>query len=324
MAANASSQDFFLLLKGNFDPLFQDKEVGWKPVQQEISKVMKQVAFVTHRDAPEITVDDQLTASVLEDWGVKVSAAPWDEPGIDWGKFDVVILRSCWNYHLRVRDFRDWIKRLSTLKTTVLNPPQLLLWNMHKGYLQELSKRGVPVFPTVWLPRGSSGDLNQILIENRWDEAILKPAISAGAHQTYRIQAGGPLPEDLPDLLYSQDMMVQQLSHELITKGELSLIFFGRRFSHMIRSLPAPGDFRVQPKYSGTWEVETASQEMKTQALRILQKVDGEILYARIDGVTREDGTFVLSELELIEPSLMLADSPGSAENFAYAISTLI
>jgi len=39
----------------------------------------------------------------------------------------------------------------------------VLRWNLHKGYLRELEAAGVPIVPTVFLERGASPDLDQML-----------------------------------------------------------------------------------------------------------------------------------------------------------------
>jgi hypothetical protein len=48
-------------------------------------------------------------------------------------------------------------------------------------------------------------------------------------------------------------------------------------------------------------------------AKKILSLFDGEILYARVDGVLR-DGQFILMEVELIEPELFLSYNENAHE----------
>ena len=49
-----------------------------------------------------------------------------------------------------------------------------------------------------------------------------------------------------------------------------------------------------------------------------------QLLYARVDLVPGPDGTPVLMELELTEPSLFLSTSPGAADRFATAIAAAV
>jgi hypothetical protein len=55
------------------------------------------------------------------------------------------------------------------------------------------------------------------------------------------------------------------------------------------------------------------------QARQVVERIPGPWLYARVDGV-EAGGTFLLMELELIEPSLFLACDPEAPAWFANAV----
>src|SRR5262245_51314885 len=99
---------------------------------------MTTLAFVTYREAPELTEDDRVAAEALEARGVEVHAAPWDDPRVAWDEFDAVVLRSCWNYHLHSRAFLDWVAALERDGVPVWNPPDIVRWNFEKTYLRDL------------------------------------------------------------------------------------------------------------------------------------------------------------------------------------------
>ena len=61
---------------------------------------MNKVALVSYAGCPELTDDDRLLLPALRHLGVQAKCAVWDAP-VDWTEFDQVILRSCWDYHLR-------------------------------------------------------------------------------------------------------------------------------------------------------------------------------------------------------------------------------
>jgi len=45
--------------------------------------------------------------------------------------------------------------------------------------LRDLAARGVPIVPTRWLARGRQVGLAQLLRDERWGDAVVKPAVSA-------------------------------------------------------------------------------------------------------------------------------------------------
>lgn len=246
------------------------------------------IALVTWRGLPALAADDRLLADALVGRDAVVDAVIWDDPNVDWHQYDAIVVRSTWDYHKRVDEFRAWLDRMEGLP--LWNPPALLRRNIHKSYLLELQELGIEIVPTVFMSRG----------------VIVKPAVSATAHQT---------------MLLDYDVLIQPFVPEIASDGELSFVFLGRSFSHCVRKRPAAGDFRVQTDFGGTAERISVDASLISQAERIAATLGEEWLYARIDGIVR-DGRLVLMELEATEPSLFLDEA--SAERFADAITSLV
>src|SRR5207248_10238751 len=134
----------------------------------------------------------------------------WDDPGVDWHGIKVSVVRSTWDYHHRLDEFLAWAERVATL-TRLWNPVEVLRWNTHKSYLRDLAARGVPVVPTILLEAGSTVDLATLLARAGWQEAVIKPAVSASAHETIRASLEG-LAEGqahVNRLLPAHDLLVQ-------------------------------------------------------------------------------------------------------------------
>src|SRR5438270_14045332 len=91
---------------------------------------------------------------------------------------------SCWDYHLRLPEFLGWIARRERAGSVVWNRADLLRWNCHKGYLRDLAARDVATVPTRWLARGEEIDLRALLADAAWQDAVVKPAVSASASGT--------------------------------------------------------------------------------------------------------------------------------------------
>ncbi|HEX8230468.1 MAG TPA: hypothetical protein VF826_14305 [Chloroflexia bacterium] len=282
---------------------------------------MHRVALATYRDLPQLCDDDRLLLDYLDQHGVRAEAVVWDAEDVAWESFDCVVLRSCWDYHLRPSEFAEWVQRLAAAQVPMLNPAETVLWNMDKAYLQDLERNGVKVVPTVWLRKGEPADLRAILERHAWDEAVIKPSISATAFKTWRTTlADAPNSNtELQQMLAAADLLVQPFIKEVAEKGEWSLVFFGGEYSHAVLKRPRNGDFRVQERYGGSSRRETPPAELVARASEVLSLASKPWSYARVDGV-EVDGELMLMELELIEPYLFLSEHPQAAQRFAEAI----
>jgi glutathione synthase/RimK-type ligase-like ATP-grasp enzyme len=286
----------------------------------EPSRPAPRLAFATFGGRPELTADDRLAAEALRRRGAVVQPLRWDAPIGEWASFDAVIVRSVWDYHLRPLEFLQWVEALERAGTRLLNPPDVLRWNHHKSYLRHLASQGVATVPTAWVERGADVDLVGLLADRGWAEAVVKPAISASAHQTWA-SSRSSAPSDqgrFHDLLSAGDVLVQPLVPEVRSKGEWSLVFFGGAFSHAMLKRPREGDFRVQEELGGTAECREPPSALVEQARQALAAAPAPCVYARVDGVER-DGGLVVMELELIEPVLYLGAEGGAPDRFAGA-----
>ena len=280
-----------------------------------------QIAFATSSSHPTLTADDQLAVSALESRNVRVTPAVWTDRTVAWCEFDLIVVRSTWDYHTRTGEFREWIDRLDALGAPVWNPPALLRWNMEKTYLLALARAGVAVVPMALLSKDAQPDLARVLEERGWYDAVVKPVISATAYRTWRVSRAtlANTQSELDELLDNSDAMVQPFLPAIQTEGEWSLMFFDGAFSHAVRKRPRSGDFRVQTEFGGRASPERAPKSVLSAAHRVLAKIREPWLYARVDGVETDAG-FQLLELEMLEPSLFLSLGPDAPRRFADAI----
>jgi glutathione synthase/RimK-type ligase-like ATP-grasp enzyme len=285
----------------------------------------RRIALATSARYPELPADERLAVPALARLGVTAEPVVWDAAGAAWSAFDAVVIRSCWDYHLKVADFLAWLGRLERLGLPVLNPAPLVRWNADKRYLLALAERGVAIVPTRVLPRGAPDPREALLRALDGldaDEAVVKPAVSASAHDTWRTSRAAAAADAgrLQALLAAGDVLVQPFVPAVTGAGEWSVLCFGGRPSHAVLKRPAPGDWRVQGELGGTAELGTAPAVALRQARRVLEAAGaGTAAYARVDGCVI-DGAFVLMELELIEPQLYLDLAPHAPDRFARAI----
>lgn len=282
----------------------------------------KKIAFVTCSVKPDFAADDLHVVASLKSSGAEVHPLPWDDDGVKWKTFDLVVLRSCWNYQLYPEKFQRWIERLEQEKINLANSGKTARWNLHKGYLKDLRQQGVHTPETVWIPQGGTCNLSSLINTRQWTKAVVKPAISANALNTFVFSVSSAAQEqDRFDTLIAQgDMLIQKFVPEVQENGEWSLIFFNKEFSHAVIKRPAVKDFRVQHDFGGTATHAEPPSFVLQQAKTILDLIEEPLLFARVDGVVSED-KFLLMELELIEPVLFLEKNNGAAHAFAQAMT---
>lgn len=276
------------------------------------------IAFATCVEIPDLTPDDRLAASRCEELGLEVAAVSWDDPAADWSGYAAVILRSCWDYHLRVDAFRAWFARLRTAGCAVWNPLSLVEWNLDKRYLLDLAERGVAIVPTVVCDGGTVQSLEQLRAHWQAEAGlVVKPVHGASAHGVWLATGAEPRAEQerLQREVADVPLLVQPLQESVCAAGETSLIYFDGRFSHAVRKLPAAGRFEAQEHLGGTVAPLEVPADRVAWGEAILDTLPTRPLYARVDLVpARGSEGDLLMELELCEPSLYLdldRDAPG-------------
>lgn len=217
---------------------------------------------------------------------------------------DPVILRTTWDYFLHLPEFLAWVDRCPR----ILNPAPVVRWNSNKHYLFELEAAGHTILPTLLYPA-----------QPAWTgPLIVKPTVSANAHQTQVFQGWDEQAEAACQAIQATgcDALIQPFFDEVLD-GELSFVFFDGNFSHCVKKVPAPGDFRVQTEHGGSVERVSPDADLLAQASAVIAGRD--LLYARVDGIVR-DGRLHIMELEVIEPELYTRLTDDGADRFADAI----
>jgi glutathione synthase/RimK-type ligase-like ATP-grasp enzyme len=280
----------------------------------------KRLALITWSGLPQGAESERLMLPHLAAANVETEIVDWKSSGCDFSKFDLIVLRSCWDYHLRVAEFIDWLRRAAQA-TSVLNAVETVLWNHNKFYLREVQALGIEIAPTIFVSHAEALGAEQATIRN-WDKIVVKPAVSASAHNTRLMDGATFSARSEPVLrMQGQPFLVQRFIPEIQKQGEISFVYIDGRFSHAALKRPAEGDFRVQQEHGGSSELFHPDPSLLAQANQIAATVPQvrDSLYCRIDAVAR-GGKLVLMELELIEPELYLGLADGAAERFAEAI----
>jgi glutathione synthase/RimK-type ligase-like ATP-grasp enzyme len=276
------------------------------------------IALATFDVFPAGDADDQPLPAALggADWVV------WDDPDADWDAYDLVVIRSTWDYQARREDFVAWAQARGD---RLVNPPEIVVWNTDKAYMRELAAAGLPVVVTDLVAPGApftppAGD----------GEYVVKPTVSAGSRDTARFTAqeadrAAALVADIH--ASGRTAMVQPYVASVDARGETATLFFDGAYSHAIHKGPL-----LRPGAEPTQEVFAAEEILPRAATAAERDVAGRAVawaterfgvapaYARVDLVEDATGAPVVLELELTEPSLFFAHGDGAVERFARAV----
>lgn len=265
--------------------------------------------------------EDRLVHHALEQLGLKTLRLAWDDVLFDWSTTKAILFRSTWDYFDRFNEFSTWLEIVSK-QTQLLNSENLIRWNIDKHYLLDLKKEGIHIAESHFIEKGAKVTLKQLHHILNWSTTVLKPCISGSARHTYKLTT-----ENLDDhelifqkLIKEEAMMLQPFQHNIVLKGEVSMMVFNGRYSHAILKKAKTGDFRVQDDFGGSVHNYTPSEEeiffAEASVLACLELP----IYARVDIFEDNDGRIALSELELIEPELWFRHHKDAAMALAKGI----
>ncbi len=288
-----------------------------------------QIALATCAGVPPDFDDDELIVEALRERGTSAEFVEWDDPAADWEAYDRVVIRSTWDYTLRLDEYLDWVDRVDG---RLRNTPELVRWNSDKRYVGDLADAALPVVPTRFInPGEEAGELvGQIAI---------KPTVSAGGRDTGRF---GPVAHEAARELVEQIVadgrtaMLQPYLEAVETEGETALVFIAGELAHVLhkRAVLAPDEVApvrddalraAEAMYDPTLvTVGKAAEDQRELGRRVIgwlaERFGAPPLIARVDTVRDASGSPVVLELEAVEPNLYLRQAPATAQLLADAI----
>jgi glutathione synthase/RimK-type ligase-like ATP-grasp enzyme len=272
--------------------------------------LVPKVALATCAEIPEGDEEAPPLIEALAARGVEATPAVWDDPAQDWARYDLVVIRSTWDYPDRRDEFLRWADSLPF----VLNPADVLRWNTHKQYLGYL---GIDAVPTRLVPPGAP-------FEPPEAPFVVKPAVGVGSIGVARYDAGDErATAHVADLhAAGKTVLVQPYMEAVDEQGETTLMYVADEFSHALRKEPllapgaAPGAGLYLEERLRATEPSADERALAERALAALPFPRSRLLYARIDLLP---GPVVL-EVELTEPSLFIGYAEDAPERFADAI----
>lgn len=288
------------------------------------------IALVTARAARDKDDDLPPLVDALHAAGADVAVLDWDDPGVDWPAWDVVVIRSPWDYTARLAEFLAWARRTDAA-TQLLNPYDIVRWNTDKHYLADVERAGAAIVPSRFVEPGDDAEAAIRAFLDAFPHAaefVVKPCVGAGSRgaQRHAREAVGAATAHAQGLLAEGgSVLLQPYLDRVDEHGETALVFFDGAYSHAIRKGPLlrrDGEAsralfaaeHIQPR-----EPTAAEHALAVRTLAAVPSATP-LLYTRVDLIHDADGEPRVLELELSEPSLFFAHGAGSAGRYAAAI----
>ena len=297
------------------------------------------VAFVTTTDLSAIhdDVDLPVQEAAFAAAGIELQLLAWEDRSAQWDAFDLVVVRSPWNYVEHLDEFRSWLSDRRT-NQRVHNPVSVIEWNLDKRYLNDLADRGVPTVPTRFVD--SIDEFHAAIEAISEAEVVVKPSISAGSRLTGRFRLGDPATEELARRILAggQAVMVQPYAARIDAEGEIGTVVFDGEISHSFRKAAlldrngalVGGEYREEiSAFDAPEDVVELVGHARRAATAIARERNWieeghELLYGRYDVIRLDDGSPALLEAELFEPCFFLSTSPGAAQRFVRAVTARV
>jgi glutathione synthase/RimK-type ligase-like ATP-grasp enzyme len=279
---------------------------------------VSRLAIVTSKGADD--PDNPRLFAALGALQLSADLVVWDDDAVRWDDYDLVVIRSTWDYPPRRAEFLEWASSISRLE----NPFPIVEYSSDKHYLADLEAHGLSVIPSRFYATGESPnfDFGELV------DFVVKPCVGAGSLNVVRYRG-----DDVEaaarhvDALHGEgrDVLLQPYIHSVDTIGERGLIFIDGEFSHamtkgaMLNVAQSDRDFLYRREQMSSALAEADAILYATEVLETMGLSD--LLYARVDLVATIRGWLVM-ELELVEPSLYLTYDDQAAAKLASAIAT--
>jgi hypothetical protein len=229
-------------------------------------------------------------------------------------------VRSTWDYTFMAARFEQWTRAVGA---RLLNPPDVVAWNLHKRYLLDLAEAGVRTIATELCAPGAP-------FAPPPGSFVVKPAVAAGA------RGAAVYDEARHDAARAHVAALHADGHDVLlqpyldavdgAEAETALVFLDGALSHAMRKGPlltldgGPVDLLFQTEQMSRAEPEPDVVALGRRAHALVERRFGRPLYARVDVLRDGAGEPAVLEVELVEPSLFLDYAPGSAQALARAI----
>ena len=287
-----------------------------------MKKYKKKCAILTIKDLSDFACYDDLLVPPMDTLGWDISFIPWDLSDVNWNDYDIILIRSTWDYQSRIQEFLKVLDSIDKSKSLLINPLPIIRWNIEKTYLIELEAKGIGTIPSLFQKKFSPKEIIQSFLKFNCDKIIIKPVVGANADNII-LGSKFDIKSQLHEIqgIYSElPHIIQPFLNSVLKEGEFSLIYFNEKFSHALSKIPKEGDFRVQEEHGGKINIiKRLPIKIQNLADKVIKVLPKNCFYSRID-ILLMHGEPKVIEVELIEPSLYFNLDPESSKMFAHEL----
>ncbi|MFJ3961877.1 RimK family alpha-L-glutamate ligase [Streptomyces sp. NPDC090036] len=294
---------------------------------------MGTLALVTDAVSLPIDYDMPPLLEACETVGITTEVCSWEDQTVDWSRFEAVVFRSPWTWAERKAEFLAFCERISGV-TRLITPMPLVRWALDKRYLADLAAHGVPVIPTTIVEPGAAAlpaVRNFLAAHPQAGEFVIKPTDGCYSKdvQRYARSLEDEAARHIVRLHANGSHVILQPYVESVDRhGETDLTFFDGVYSHAIhKGAMLMQDGTVHVPTLDFRQARAADQDERAVAAAALAAsvahlgLDRPLVCGRVDLVRAADGTPMVLEMELCEPSLNLTFSEDGALRFAQALA---
>lgn len=275
---------------------------------------MRRVAVAT-TVGEQVDHDWPLLREALAAEAIEAELCVWDDDRVSWADYELVVIRSTWDYTKDRAGFLIWASGVARL----CNPFSVVEYSTDKHYLVDLAAKGHRIVPTSFCDVGATPSFPNTRF-------VVKPTVGAGSIDAEKYGADERhLARDHVARLHlnGRDAVIQPYIASVDSVGERAMVFIDGEFSHAltkgamlhVADVDRNSLFRREQMSRAV-----AEPESRALAQRVLaEPLFANVLYARVDLVLVDEGWAVM-ELELVEPSLFLSFDDGAAGKLARAI----
>ena len=98
------------------------------------NSAMPRCAFLTIASQDGWFIDDELVHDPLRNLSWEITDVVWNAE-VDWNTYDVVVIRSPWNYQQNLPEFLSVLRRIEASSAALHNSLDIVTWNVDKHYL---------------------------------------------------------------------------------------------------------------------------------------------------------------------------------------------
>lgn len=283
-------------------------------------------AFLTMNEVSPSAPDPDLAFAPLAELGWQCEWLNWRAGSVAWQEWDAIYPAAAYDYPQAAAAFLAMLEAIEQSSAVLVNPLSLIRWNLSKTYLRELQDAGIGIVPSRWHQGFAGCGLDAEAQCLAADRIVIKPVVSTNATDTYLLDTpvSADVNAEMARVFAARAFVIQPFVRGIQSAGEFSLFYFAGSFSHAIRKMPKPDDYRVQEEYGGYVAPYAPGEKLLAMAEQLMASLPTMPVYARCDYVPGNDGAYQLMELELIEPSLYLETDDGAATRFAAAFDNYV